>query len=221
MKDEQIVVFSHGFGVKKDDRGLFTDIADGLDVRSVMFNYNEIDEKQNTLTVFPLSKQAEKLGDILDSLRGESSKVSLVCHSQGCVTASLLKPQSIHKAIFLTAPDKLSVEKMRKVFGSRGGSSINIDGISKLARRDGSTTIVPAEYWQEIKNVDPIVLYNDFAEAVELILVNANQDEVIGDTDFEGLSPNIKTISLDANHDFTDDARSKVIEAVRMELVNN
>jgi hypothetical protein len=47
-KNNHIVIFSHGFGVGKDDRGLFTDIADSLkNVESVMFDYNDIDEAKN------------------------------------------------------------------------------------------------------------------------------------------------------------------------------
>lgn len=42
---KHFVVFSHGFGVCKDDRGLFPDIISGLaGVEPVLFDYNVIDD---------------------------------------------------------------------------------------------------------------------------------------------------------------------------------
>ena len=45
--NKHIVIFSHGFGLKKDNHGLFTELAKMLsrhNIESVMFDYNEIDE---------------------------------------------------------------------------------------------------------------------------------------------------------------------------------
>lgn len=61
-KNNHIVIFSHGFGVGKDDRGLFTDIADSLkNVKSVMFDYNDIDDEKKQMTVSPFSEQVKRL----------------------------------------------------------------------------------------------------------------------------------------------------------------
>lgn len=57
---EQVVVYSHGFGVRKDDRGLFTDIAAALpEAESVMFDYGSWDEehKEHTLSSYLFSEQ--------------------------------------------------------------------------------------------------------------------------------------------------------------------
>jgi hypothetical protein len=43
--NKHIVIYSHGFGVRKDDRGLFTDIAATLpSAEHIMFDYNQVDE---------------------------------------------------------------------------------------------------------------------------------------------------------------------------------
>jgi len=58
---KQIVVFSHGFGVQKDDRGLLSSIAEALpEVESVLFNYFKVDEIKKTLTTCPFSTQIKK-----------------------------------------------------------------------------------------------------------------------------------------------------------------
>lgn len=92
MITDKIVLYSHGFGVKKDDSGLFTDIASSLDgFQHVMFDYNQINEQNNTLTVTPLHEQAEILKSQYDTLRNKYPEaiIDLVCHSQGCVVAGL------------------------------------------------------------------------------------------------------------------------------------
>src|SRR6476646_489693 len=102
------IIFSHGFAVRKEDRGLFTAIARSLpDAKSILFDYNPIHEKTNTLTAKPLSEQVRKLRKVINAARAEhpGAVIDLVCHSQGCVVAALLKPRDIRKIIMITPPD--------------------------------------------------------------------------------------------------------------------
>ena len=48
---KHIVIFSHGFGVRKDDLGLLTDIALAIpEVESILFDYYDVDQKNKILT---------------------------------------------------------------------------------------------------------------------------------------------------------------------------
>jgi hypothetical protein len=221
QQPNRIIIYSHGFGVRKDDRGLFTDIAAALPgAGHVMFDYNRADEAANTLTVAPLGEQAQKLGSVIAETRAKhpDAVIDLVCHSQGCVAAALLKSQGIRKTIFTAPPAELTIDNMRRIFGSRPGSHIDIDGVSTLSRRDGSTTIVPEAYWRDIQNISPIALYNSLAQLTELLIINATQDEILGKPDFTALAPSIKTTELNANHDFTGTARAELLGTVSKEL---
>ncbi len=64
-------------------------------------------------------------------------------------------------------------------FNSRPGTEIDMQGISKITRSDGSLTIVPAQYFAERIDVNPVELYKNLSELTELIVINANQDEVL------------------------------------------
>jgi hypothetical protein len=46
----------------------------------------------------------------------------------------------------------------------------------------------------------------------------ATHDEVIGLTDFSGLSSIVKSIQMDAGHDFEDTARAKLVRVIKKEL---
>ena len=216
---KHVVVYSHGFGVRKDDRGLFADIANALpEAEHVMFDYNLVDEQENTLTVSPLQGQVQKLKEQLSKI-GSDAVVDLVAHSQGCVVATLAKPQNVRKILCLAPPDNVNTERLINFFGKRDGSVIDLDGQSRIPRRDGSTTIIPAAYWQSLKGLDVIRLYNRLPDLAKVKFLTANDDEVLGISNFDKTDERIELVQLDGSHDFTDDARQYLIDYVRDELV--
>lgn len=223
-KQKHIVIFSHGFGQKKDARGLFTDIATKLEdagTESVLFDYNDIDEVNNTVTVPSLLKQSEILNSVIKETMesNPNSTIDIISCSQGPLVVALAKPKGIRKAVFIGASLKPEMQKMIERFGAREGSVIDIEGESKFVRRDNSLTIVPAEYWKSLEGIDGISLYNDLSQYIDVTLIRANQDEVLSFTDITGLSPKINVLNLDGNHDFTGDARPGLLEAIRSVLV--
>lgn len=215
---KRIIIFSHGFGVRKDDRGLFNDITAAFpDAGTVMFDYNKIDEQNNILTARPFSEQAEILKKVVEEQKNiaPNAIMDLVCHSQGSIVAAITKPSGIRKAILIAPPTDISVERVLERYKENPKAEINLEGVTKLPRTDGSTTIVPAEYWRERKgSALPIDLYNELAEVTKLSIIKAKQDNVLGDTSFEGLDKKIKVIELDGDHDFTQ-SRINLIEVVK------
>lgn len=218
MVTNKIILYSHGFGVQKDDRGLFTDIASSLSgIQHVMFDYNQIDEATNTLTVAPLHEQAEMLKRQYDTLRSKNPDaiIDLVCHSQGCVVAGVARLDGVRKAILLAPPTRfLGSEAKLKQMSEREGTVIN-DGVVSYPRRDGSTTIIKQDYWQSRDKItDPIALYNALSQQTDTVIVDALYDEVLGETDYSTLSDKVVLIEQHANHDFTGDARTQLIKII-------
>ena len=217
-----IVIFSHGFGVRKEDRGLFTAISRALpDAKSILFNYNPINEKANTLTAEPLLEQVRKLRKVINTARAEhpGAVIDLVCHSQGCVVAALLKPRDIRKIIMLTPPDDVSEETVVRQLGKGRDTPIDTSVRTRLLRADGSTTVIHPEYWQSLAGVEPVKLYNRLARFTALRIINAKQDDVLDNLRFEGLDPGISFVSLDGDHNFEgEESRSRLIYILQKEL---
>lgn len=216
LQNNHIIIFSHGFGVKKDDMGLFTDIADSLkDIKSVLIDYNDIDEEKNQVTVKPFSLQAETLKKTLDDIKTSNpdAVVDIICHSQGAIIVAVAKPAGIRRIIFISPPIDLNIDRMISRFESRPGTKINMQGISKVSRSDGSATIIPSEYWAEREKIWPIELYNQLAKISELIIINAKQDDVLDNNDFSSLD-NTEVIKLDGDHNFSGDNRKKLLELI-------
>jgi hypothetical protein len=217
-----IIIYSHGFGVRKEDRGLFTAIAKALpDAESIMFDYNPINEASNTLTAKPLDEQARKLRKVINTMRAEQPEaiIDLVCHSQGCVVAGLVKPRGMRKVIMLTPPDDVRAEVVAQQLGARLDTPIDIMSRTRLARSDGSTTVIHPEYWQSLAGINPVSFYNKLARVTALRIIGAKQDEVLGETVFEGLDHAISRVILDGGHNFDDEeSRKRLIYILQKEL---
>jgi len=217
-EEKHIVIFSHGFGVHKDDNGLFSDISQILqEVQSIMFDYNEVDEKNNTLTVKPFSKQVEILKSIISEQKQihPNAAIDLICHSQGCIVAALTRATGIRKVFLLSPLMDKGIERTIARYEKNPETIINLNGISKLPRSDGSISLVPAEYWQERKiEVPPIDLYNKLSEISEVIIIKPLQDTILGETSFAGRDEKIVVIELNGDHNFTH-TRSELCEVIK------
>jgi hypothetical protein len=217
-----IVIFSHGFGVRKDDRGLFTAIARVVpDAESILFHYNPINDSSNTLTAKPLNEQVHKLRKVINTARVEhpGATIDLVCHSQGCVVAAMLKPRGIRKIIMLTPPDEVSEAVVARQLSSLSETPIDVTVRTRLPRADGSTTVVHPEYWQSLAGIEPVKLYNRLSKFTILRIMNARNDDVLGPVSFEELDPGISCVTLDGGHNFDDDeSRKRILYILQKEL---
>jgi hypothetical protein len=218
---KHIIIYSHGFAVRKDDLGLFTDIAQAIpEAESILFDYYKINEIENTITVCPPSVQVKMLNKVIKEakLSNPGAIIDLICHSQGTIIAALAKPEGIRKIILISAIFDMGLERSLERYRSKPGVEINLDGVSKIPSSTGLTKIIPAQYWRERVAIKPFEEYNAFAEKTDMIVINANQDQVLPKVDLKELNPKIKVIQLDGNHDFGGEDRKKLIEVVKEEI---
>ncbi len=155
---QHVIIYSHGFGVERDARGMFTETSAAFpDAENILFDYNIPNRTENSIMVRPLSEQKDILLAELARVkeRSPAAMIDIVAHSLGCVVVALAEPLGIRKTIFLAPPLEMSSASLKfKRFTDRPDSIINPDGISRLARSDGSMTLVPAEFWKERETID-------------------------------------------------------------------
>ncbi|MCL2038079.1 hypothetical protein FWG95_03735 [Candidatus Saccharibacteria bacterium] len=209
-----IIIYSHGFGVKYDDRGLFTDIAAAFsDTEHIMFNYNDIDEANNTMTARPFDKQAQILTEVFEKVRHDNSTatIDLICHSQGCITAALAE-LDVRRTIFLTPP--MRVFSPDSDIFIKYPATTDEDGTMHWPRRDGTTTIIGPDYWQSSSQLGGgiVELYNRLAQLTKLSVIGAGQDEILGPVDYAKIDKNIGVALVDeADHNFKGESRTELI----------
>jgi hypothetical protein len=222
-KNKHIIIFSHGFGTKKDDRGLLSGpsgIAESIisgNLETILFDYNEIDEVNNKITVKPLSEQVKILEKVINEFREKNPEavIDIIAHSQGCLVPAKLLPNGIRKTILLAPSFDVNNERMINLFKDNFNTSINLDGVSKLGRKDGTITIVPSLYWKDRQNMNPIFLYNEFSKITDLIIINANQDDIHSNLSIEGLAKNIKVLNINGDHNFDGEYRDYLIKIIK------
>jgi len=221
---KRIIIFSHGFGVAKDSAGLFIDIAQSLgsDVLPVLFDYNDIDEANRTMTTKPFSQQAAILNRHIEQARQDypDARISLVAHSQGCIVAAVAEPQGLEQVILLAPAESFSVKRLEKAFTERLKPEHLPDGSVRIPRRNGSYIVIPATFRPEIEHIDPPERYNRLAKLAPTTLIRAAQDDILGKhVDDSRLSSDIKVIKLDGDHNFTDPAdRQGLIQTIKQQL---
>jgi len=216
-----VIVYSHGFGVDRTDRGLFSDIARSFpNTEQVMFDYNDTDKKNNSMTINSLQDQAKRLQEHLESIKAnDDTIIDLVAHSQGCVVAALVGAENIRNIVCIAPPSNLDVDSMIMYFGSRDGAKIDVTGTSVIPRRDGSRTIINANYWNGVRSLSVIDLYARLASVSRVSFYIANNDEVLGSTDFNDIDPRIDLIRINGDHDFNKIYRTKLCQLVKERLI--
>lgn len=219
----KVVVFSHGFGVTRDARGMFTELASLIkdEYNIVLFDYSEIGEDGNT-TTFPFSEQAKKLREVLKHTREKLNpkKVIIVAHSQGCIITGLVSPDNVEKIILVAGPTSAPGENIKKYFQQRPGTEIDESGISKIERSDGTTTFIQSGYWKDAYEVNPEELFLELARKSKVFFVRAKQDQVLTNEDYSGIKDSdIVFIEIDGNHDFEREDRKLWLNKM-VELLN-
>lgn len=215
---KHIIIYSHGFGVRKDDNGLLDNIAESLsEVESILFDYYEVDEKEMKMYICPFSSQVKKLNSIINEVIAENSGavIDLICHSQGTIIPALARSEGIRKTILLAPVFDMNLERSIARYRSNPDAVINLDGVSEFPSSSGLTRIIPKEYWQERLAINSFKEYNKLSEKTELIIIEANQDQLLPKVDLHELDSRIKLISLDGDHGFSGPARSALIRVIR------
>lgn len=216
----ELVIFSHGFGVGRDGRGLLSDIARSLPPRFgyILFDYYDIDGQTVILT--DITEQKRRLNAVLDWARQQEGvhHIHLIGHSRGCLVIAMLQPSRIDKIVLL-APPAAAGSRSRQYFTAKKG--VKRRGHSWLVpRRDGTTSIIPDSVFDELENISAGDVLLSWADQHGYFLIVADQDEVLENTDYSFLSrqDGVTLIHLPGNHNFEEAARVRLVEKIKQLL---
>jgi len=149
------VLLVHGFGVERDESGLFSDIASKLsDVGYLVFkfDFSGCGESEGDYMETSLSKLKSDLEVILDFVKRYSqvdkNRVGILAQSFGTSVAVALKPNV--KAMVLMGSIAHPYEIMKELFKE----DFNPNGISSRKRSNGEITKVKPNFWQDLGQYD-------------------------------------------------------------------
>jgi pimeloyl-ACP methyl ester carboxylesterase len=215
-----VVVFSHGFGVRRDSRGMFADIAAAFpgDVGYVLFDYNE--DEGEALRITYSADEAERLSKIAAWVRAQPgvTNVAIVAHSRGCIIASLAAIRRVRAVILLAPP--LAGGHTRQYFTNKPGAIRRGDDWY-IPRSDGSITVIEDGVFDEFERINSEVAILSYAARQSVLVIVAGADGILEGQDYTRLiqTPTITLETIpNAGHDFIDQARPALIHRVNAYL---
>lgn len=217
-----VIIFSHGFGIQKDNLGLFTFLSEKLEAlgyETVLFDYYSYDNQTKEIHTVPFSEQAKKLQEPIELVKQEypNKQIVLIGHSQGSIIPSLCDVKGISKVIGISPFFITDKKAVYERYSSREGSTTNFDGISKRKHSNGTTTVIYPEYWIERFNTNQYELYNGLGKDTELVLIYGDKDSLAESVDKTKFK-NCKLIKTEGDHDFKGENREKLYEIILNEL---
>jgi hypothetical protein len=218
MRNDTIVIFSHGFGVRQDARWLFTDIADVLHqkwIKTVLFDYNKYDEDTNELFAIPFSEQAKILQNFIDDTHtaNPNADIVIIWHSQWCIIPYLCDLTYVDKIILLAALIHTDSDKLLERYMNIPWNILNVNWISVIKRTDDTKTIIPATFWTELSGINIVDVYNQIALKKDIYIIYPLQDQLMQFQAYQDLK-NCFVMNVDGDHDFSFPHREWLIDKV-------
>lgn len=219
-KSGRAIIFSHGFGMKRDSRGFFTEIGNELtnNFLIVRFDYCKMIPEDNATLTYSLSVQARMLQKVIEYVRLKFmiDELNIIAHSMGCLVVGMAKINKLNKVALLCAPPSKKIQKMQSYFNHKQGSEFNLNGFSKVKRSDGSWTYIHPDFWVDLQKVEPPKLFEKLSENCEAYFIRALQDDVIKNESYTKIKQlqSIKYIELLGDHNFKEPNRKKLLATI-------
>lgn len=215
---QEIVIFSHGFGVKRDSKGLFTDLVHALSKNylSVLFDYNQFLE-EGGYKVPTYSEMVRILEAVIADVkkRYPNKKINLVGHSMGCIVSSFANLSDFAKVLYLAPHAENRYESYVNWLRSLPNCDLDLEGETSIERKNGTYVHLEAGFFEEMKQAEPIEQFSAVSNITQLTIIRALRDERIKGT-YHRLKEvkGIDFLELEGNHNFDPPARKELINTV-------
>ncbi|MBI2356743.1 hypothetical protein HYV12_01695 [Candidatus Dojkabacteria bacterium] len=218
------ILFSHGFGIRKDNLGLFIFLSEKLQrlgYITVLFDYYEYNEETKEVYTIPFSKHAEILQAQIEKVKKEypGKDIKIVAQSQGCIIPTLCDMTGISQVIGISPFFLTDRNSILERYNARPDSTTDFSSISRRKHSDGKITVIPPEYWTERFNTNQYDLYNKLAQKTSLTLIYGNKDNLATSADIKNIR-NTKIIETESDHDFTGENKEILYEILLKEIKN-
>lgn len=213
---KKMIIFSHGFDVRRDSNGLFKDIVNNLpeDYGYVIFDYHVYEGIEENLR--PLSEQARVLKEVVKWTKHEFKPltINLIAHSMGCTIASYAQEKIFDQILYL-APAMRSGSRLRTFFTSRPTAKHHGDHW-EVSRRSGKITRINDRFFEEFEAVDPPILMMKYATKKPINIIFAKQDEFITEDSFDIFksTTSINVRGINGDHNFNAPARQNLLNLI-------
>ena len=210
------LLFSHGFGVRKDSRGMFPDIAKAFPgYKPIMFDYNNYDRKTNTTKVFSYRKQAKIIKSEISRInkKDDKAEITIIAHSQGAIVAGLCNIKTF-KAVLLAPPTTVSARRSKL----RPNRKVLKNGSLMIIKKDGSKILLTTAFMLGLRFTKPLRIYERLALREPTVIISAKQDEMVNNLNLHKVR-SAELYEIDGDHNFTGQYRKGLIKKLK-QIIN-
>jgi hypothetical protein len=210
------LLFSHGFGVQKDSKGMFTDIAKAFPgYKPVMFDYNKYDSDASLTTVYSYRKQAKIIKSQINKIlaKDKNAEITIIAHSQGAIVAGLCKTKT-SKAVLLAPPTTVSARRSKL----RPNRKVNKNGSVMIFKKDGSKILLTTGFMLGLRLTKPLKIYERLALRESTVIIAAKQDEMVKNLNLHKVR-SADVYEIDGDHNFTGQHRKDLIKKLKQIIV--
>lgn len=208
------VVFSHGYGVKKDSKGLFSAIAQALPrgFTPIMFDYYEI--SGDNMKVRPPSVMSSMFREKCSGVK--SDELILIGHSMGC---SILAMSGVKAAkAILIAPPSTMTSKIgyRNRILSHHPDAKELNGSIHIPRKNGGIFEITPEWVNEMETLTHGDCILELVERTKTCCIFGSGDEQtpIPNREHPLWKSGARIIEIPGDHNFTGAYRQKAVHEV-------
>jgi hypothetical protein len=225
------VIMVHGFGTNKGETaGYFDDISKALvsdNFRVIRFDFSGYGKSEGIQEDVCYSKQVDDLRSVWQFVTANYHEpIHILAQSMGCWVTSITSLDGVGKTLMTGIPNadpQLIIDRITERFGSRVGAKLDFAGISELPRSTGEIQKIGPKFWQEIKNLDPVVSIDNYSKKTDLLIIHWLEDEIIGREALElyDAIPTVKSKWLHGNHSVSNPDDRKDFTKVMLDFYNN
>lgn len=147
------VILAHGFGVTKEESGMFDNIAQNLSEAGILvfrFDFSGCGESEGDYSETSLSKLKSDLSKILEFVKlqpkVDTSRIGILGQSFGTATTITLEPNV--ECLIMMGSVAHPKETLIELFGD----GYNPNGISTRKKSNGTITKVKPQFWKDFDN---------------------------------------------------------------------
>ncbi len=147
------VILVHGFGVTKEESGMFDNIAKKLSESGFLvyrFDFSGSGESEGDYSETSLTKLKSDLLKILDFVYSQpkidNSRIGILAQSFGTAATIALEPKI--QCLVMTG----SISRPKAIISKLFGDGYNPEGISTRIKLDGTITKIKPQFWKDLEN---------------------------------------------------------------------
>ncbi|MBR9677803.1 MAG: alpha/beta hydrolase [Nanoarchaeota archaeon] len=148
-KGNRIVLLVHGFGVTKEESGMFDDIAQNLANQGITvyrFDFSGCGQSQGDYSEITLTKLGQDLRTIIEKI--DSQNLCIISQSFGTSVTIIVAPKA--KCFIMMG----SISNPKKILADLFGENYNPEGISWRKRSSGKITKIKPGFWKDLQKHD-------------------------------------------------------------------